>query len=59
MRLCRSHPVAAMMLTAVLSACWGAGVAMAESSPWLHQAWQTDDALADNSVTGIAQTQDG
>ena len=32
---------------------------MAESSPWLYQAWQTDSGLPDNSVTGVAQTRDG
>ena len=28
-------------------------------SGWLGQAWQTDDGLPDNGVTGIAQTPDG
>lgn len=30
-----------------------------ESSAWLFRAWQTDDGLPDNCVTGIAQTADG
>ena len=53
------HSVVAMMLAAVLSASLGRGVAMAESSRWLYQAWQTDEGLPDTSVTGVAQTQDG
>ena len=28
-------------------------------SPWLHRSWQTDEGLPDNSVTGLAQTNDG
>ena len=32
---------------------------MAEASSWLHRAWQTDEGLPDNSVTGITQTRDG
>ena len=28
-------------------------------SEWIHRAWQTEDGLPDNSVTGLAQTQDG
>jgi signal transduction histidine kinase/streptogramin lyase len=32
----------------------------AEGPPeWIHHAWQTDEGLPDNSVTGLAQTQDG
>ena len=48
-----------MLLAAVLSAFLGCGLVMAESSPWLYRAWQTDEGLPDNSVTGIAQTRDG
>jgi signal transduction histidine kinase/ligand-binding sensor domain-containing protein len=28
-------------------------------SEWIHRAWQTEDGLPDNSVTGLAQTHDG
>lgn len=39
----------------------GTGVAMAmNASPaWLYRAWQTDEGLPDNCVTGVAQTEDG
>jgi signal transduction histidine kinase/ligand-binding sensor domain-containing protein len=59
MRLRRSNRLAALILAAVLSAGWGSGAAMAEASSWLHRAWQTDEGLPDNSVTGITQTRDG
>ena len=26
---------------------------------WIHRAWQTDEGLPDNCVTGLAQTKDG
>jgi signal transduction histidine kinase/ligand-binding sensor domain-containing protein len=52
--------------TAVVVAAvgWGAPLEIAaaaeeEPSAWLYQAWQTDDGLPDNSVTGVAQTADG
>ncbi len=43
---------------------WGAtfvtGAAAEEEPPgWHYQAWQTDDGLPDNNVTGVAQTADG
>ena len=34
-------------------------VAAEEPAGWLYQAWQTDDGLPDNNVTGVAQTADG
>jgi len=30
-----------------------------DPSEWIHRAWQTEDGLPDNSVTGLAQTLDG
>ena len=59
MRFRRIDPLAAMILAAAVSACLGCKAATAESSPWFHRAWQTDKGLPDNSVTGVAQTQDG
>src|SRR5512147_620557 len=59
MRLRWSDPRAGTILAAAVSACLGCGAAAAESSPWLYRAWQTDKGLPDNSVTGVAQTQDG
>ena len=34
-------------------------VAASESAAWSYRAWQTDEGLPDNSVTGVAQTEDG
>jgi len=31
----------------------------AENSDWFARAWQSDDGLPDNNVTGVAQTSDG
>ena len=42
---------------------WGAvmktEVAAEEPPNWLYRAWQTDDGLPDNNVTGVVQTEDG
>jgi len=49
--------------TGILSCAgvWGLANAspMEEPSQWLHRSWQTDEGLPDNSVTGLAQTNDG
>ncbi|HXI73198.1 MAG TPA: two-component regulator propeller domain-containing protein [Verrucomicrobiae bacterium] len=34
-------------------------VAAEEQANWVYRAWQTDEGLPDNSVTGVAQTSDG
>ena len=34
-------------------------LAAADSSAWSCRAWQTDEGLPDNSVTGVAQSADG
>lgn len=34
-------------------------VAAEEQANWAYRAWQTDEGLPDNSVTGLAQTSDG
>ncbi len=42
---------------------WGSAmeteVAAEESPTWLYRAWQMDDGLPDNTVTGVVQTDDG
>ncbi len=47
----------------LLSLLIGAGslraATLEESSSWLFRAWQTDDGLPDNCVTGMAQAPDG
>ena len=43
------------LLLAEACVCSGA----AAHSGWLEQAWQTDEGLPDNGVTGVAQTPDG
>lgn len=50
------HTVILVWLWAALGS---AVVAASEISPWRFRAWQTDEGLPDNSVTGIAQTRDG
>ncbi|MGN6555540.1 MAG: ligand-binding sensor domain-containing protein [Verrucomicrobiota bacterium] len=50
-------------LAALLAgACLAGEVATAsvpQSSSWLYRAWQTEDGLPDNDITGVAQTDDG
>jgi signal transduction histidine kinase/ligand-binding sensor domain-containing protein len=48
----------AVMLFPFLSPGW-CRAATTESSAWSYRAWQTDEGLPDNSVTGVAQTADG
>ena len=40
-------------------AALGSGVAAEDPQAWHYQAWQTDEGLPDNNVTGVAQTADG
>jgi ligand-binding sensor domain-containing protein len=45
-------------------AAWAAGEfspahADMRVSPWIYRAYQTEEGLPDNSITGIAQTADG
>lgn len=54
-RLCLAALLAAGCLV-------GGGVtaaAVPESTSWLYRAWQTEDGLPDNDITGVAQTDDG
>lgn len=53
------HYLAAMVLLAILYSDVGQAAATNESSAWSYRAWQTDEGLPDNSVTGVAQTDDG
>lgn len=55
-RLCRTV-VAVLLLSVALAAA--PDVPMPESSPWTMRAWQSDDGLPNNHVTGLAQTPDG
>lgn len=50
---------ASMVLLAVLSSEIGQAAETNESSAWAYRAWQTDEGLPDNSVTGVLQTGDG
>ena len=44
----------------LLGAAFGWGDVSPDKTPtWRFRAWQTDEGLPDNSVTGIAQTRDG
>lgn len=45
--------------TLLLALCLPWLVHAADSSPWFVRAWQSDDGLPDNDVTGIAQTSKG
>jgi signal transduction histidine kinase/ligand-binding sensor domain-containing protein len=48
-----------LLLPLVLSGWCCAGAATDESSAWSYRAWQTDEGLPDNNVSGMAQTPDG
>ena len=48
-----------VMLFAFLSVEFGRTLAATDPSTWSYRAWQTDEGLPDNSVTGVAQTADG
>ena len=41
-----------------LAAMVGISLGKEGASEWIHHAWQTDEGLPDNSVTGIVQTRD-
>ena len=56
---CFSHPIAALCLTLTLATGTVRLLAATEASPWFFRAWQTEDGLPDNYVTGITQTGDG
>src|SRR5258706_206960 len=51
--------IAVVMFFAVLSAEPDRVLAQTDASAWSYRAWQTDEGLPDNSVTGVAQTADG
>src|SRR5882757_4688446 len=48
-----------VMMLAILSMEFGRTLAATDSSAWSYRAWQTDEGLPDNSVTGVAQSADG
>jgi ligand-binding sensor domain-containing protein len=48
-----------LLCLAGLAGALAAGGRAAEVSPWFVRAWQTDDGLPDNDVTGIVQAEDG
>ena len=50
----RWHELAGALIL-VVSAAFGAST----NSAWFYRAWQSDEGLPDNMVTGIAQTPDG
>jgi signal transduction histidine kinase/ligand-binding sensor domain-containing protein len=50
--------LSALLLLGGLSGVFSARLA-ADDSAWAYRAWQTDEGLPDNSVTGLAQTGDG
>ena len=51
--------IMAILLSMILAAGVHRAVAATESTVWSFRAWQTDEGLPDNSVTGVAQTPDG
>src|SRR6266705_733540 len=58
MSLCLNRPFVTAMLFAVWCLVSGRALAL-ESADWSYRAWQTDEGLPDNSVTGVAQSADG
>jgi signal transduction histidine kinase/ligand-binding sensor domain-containing protein len=59
MPFCLTRLINAVMLLVILPAgSWRLAAAI-DSSTWSDRAWQTDEGLPDNSVTGVAQTPDG
>jgi len=55
-----THAAASVLAVfALLAGPCFSGRAADTMSPWLYQAYQTEEGLADNSITGLAQTDDG
>jgi signal transduction histidine kinase/ligand-binding sensor domain-containing protein len=50
--------IVATLWAVIFSGCWQAGAAT-DATPWSFRAWQTDEGLPDDSVTGVEQTPDG
>src|SRR5882757_5207908 len=50
--------ISGLLLLAALLSAFGLSAAE-EHANWAYRAWQTDEGLPDNSVTGVAQTSDG
>jgi signal transduction histidine kinase/ligand-binding sensor domain-containing protein len=48
-----------ILLLLALLACAHPGAASEPAITWLDRAWQTDDGLPDNGVSGVVQTGDG
>ena len=53
------HCLSVMMLGGILVSGPGYAAVPDDFSHWSFRAWQTDEGLPDNSVTGVAQTSDG
>ncbi len=51
--------IAALLAWAFLFSSAGRAGAAGQHADWSCRAWQTDEGLPDNSVTGVAQTADG
>ena len=48
-----------LLLPLVFALQFGRAQVATDTSHWSFRAWQTEDGLPDNSVTGVAQTADG
>ena len=59
MRLNQVCSWARLLGAVILAASCSLSLSAAESRDWIYRAWQTDDGLPDNSVSGVAQTADG
>jgi signal transduction histidine kinase/ligand-binding sensor domain-containing protein len=55
----RSYLVSAVALIALAAVGISRGASAEPASSWAHRAYQTEDGLPDNSITGMAQTSDG
>jgi signal transduction histidine kinase/ligand-binding sensor domain-containing protein len=51
--------IVAVLSLVVFQVGLGRALATTESSGWSYRAWQTDEGLPDNNVSGVAQTPDG
>lgn len=54
----RPHPIASLVILVLISSLSGL---RAEGTPsdWFYRAWQTEEGLPDNSISGLAQSPDG
>ncbi len=50
---------ACLAVAFALGGSWGLCAGVGGAPDWIYRAWQTDEGLPDNSVTGIVQTPDG